>query len=89
MTYPRIQNGWVDSGQPVRGGQKRCPNCHSENFRETLSREICYSCGLECDYWGAGANEIYQAMSERHHEKLRRLQEERWAKESGYDLEDE
>ena len=89
MTYPRTQNGWIDSGQPLRGGRKRCPNCHSENFKESLSREICYNCGLECDYWGAGANEIYRNTANRHHEKMRRLQEERWAKESGYDLGDE
>ena len=54
MTQSRIQNGWVDFGEPARGGQKRCPGCGSENFKETLSREICHSCGLECDYWGGG-----------------------------------
>jgi len=93
MTHPRIQNGWVDSKQPARGGQKRCPNCHSENFRETLSREICHSCGLECDYWGGGANQVYRDMAARREKQILEIAKQRRIaqniREFGYDLEDE
>lgn len=56
----REQNGHIDDGKPIRGGRKVCPNCKSTNYIETLSREKCNNCGLECDYWGAGANKVYQ-----------------------------
>ena len=79
--YPRTQNGWTDSGEQLRNGRKKCPNCSSSNFKETLSREICYSCGLECDYWRGGANKVYENMMARRDRKLRQLQEEQWAKE--------
>ncbi|USN14664.1 hypothetical protein DOMOVOI_01900 [Brevundimonas phage vB_BpoS-Domovoi] len=62
MTYPRYSNGHVDTGVPLlaTSRQKRCPKCNSTDYVETVSREKCRSCGLECDYWGTGANAIYQ-----------------------------
>jgi hypothetical protein len=36
-------------------------------YRETVSLEICEACGLRCDYWGGGANEVYEAMMQRNH----------------------
>lgn len=86
MTYPITRNGWTDSGKPVNHGQKKCPNCGSSNFVETLSREICYSCGLECDYWGGGANKVYDAMSARRQQEAERLLKERLDIEFGHDL---
>lgn len=41
---------------------KLCPNCKSSKYIETISLEYCASCGLKCDYWGNGANDIYQNM---------------------------
>jgi hypothetical protein len=62
----REQNGWTDNGSKLRGTEnRRCPNCSSLNFRETLSREHCPDCGLECDYWGKGVNPVYQEMMDR------------------------
>jgi hypothetical protein len=59
MSYPRYKNDHVDDGTPIRGGGKTCPNCHSKNFIETLSMEKCNDCGLQCDYWGGGSNDVY------------------------------
>jgi len=42
----------------------RCPNCNSERFVETIAREFCPDCGLQCDYHGDGANEVYRRMME-------------------------
>lgn len=39
---------------------KRCPNCGSSSYRETITREVCPSCGLECDYCGDGPNDVYR-----------------------------
>ena len=60
---PAQPNGWVDNGTPIRAAhnQARCPNCGSRDYRETLSREECTSCGLVCDYWGGGTNTVYDA----------------------------
>lgn len=63
MTYYNERNGWVDNGKKIT--DRKCPNCGSHNFRETVSREYCPDCGLECDYWGNGANEVYDRMCER------------------------
>lgn len=62
---PNSRNGYYDDGSPLAHGQKQCPNCGSTNFTESLSREKCYACGLECDYWGSGANEVYETMMAR------------------------
>lgn len=77
MSFPRSKNGWVDDGRPVLNGpgKRLCPNCNSPRFRETISTEKCDACGLECDYWGNGANEIYLATMGRQ-ESLR--EEEEW-----------
>ena len=77
MSFPRAKNGWVDDGRLVANGPhvRRCPNCNSIRFRETVSMEKCDACGLECDYWGGGPNEVYQNMMDRQ-ESLR--VEEEW-----------
>lgn len=55
----RTRNGHVDNGSLVRASNRRdkCPNCGSRNYRETLSREKCYSCDYEVDYWGGGTSQ--------------------------------
>ncbi len=60
ITFPRYHGGHVDSGA-VRGS-RRCPNCNSNLYRETVSLESCTACGLLCDYWGGGANGVYLTM---------------------------
>lgn len=44
---------------------RNCPNCNSRRFQETVSREYCPDCGLECDYHGKGANQVYEDMMDR------------------------
>lgn len=79
-TYPRHRNGHVDTGRPVQTSRK-CPKCGSSRFRETVSREHCPDCGLECDYWGAGANEVYQDHLEARWEREEREREEAFQRE--------
>lgn len=88
MTYPYTKNGYVDDGSLLRASNRRdrCPNCGSSNYRETVSREECKSCGLVCDYWGGGTNEVYRQMEERQHYAAQCEKEERERKER---LEDE
>ncbi len=59
------RNGHYDNGSQLKYGQTKCPNCGSSNFIESVSREKCYDCGLECDYWGGGTNAVYEAMCAR------------------------
>lgn len=83
--YPRYNNGHVDTGKSVSGASKKCPNCGSTSYRETVSREECKSCGLKCDYWGSGTNDVYDDMMDRRYaaeERERELEEERWRKEN-------
>jgi hypothetical protein len=62
-TFPRERNGHVDTGLQIASIQgKTCPNCGSTRYRETLSTEDCIDCGLHCDYWGGGANSVYEEM---------------------------
>lgn len=61
MSYPRERNGHVDVGKRI-GPKERCPNCRSDRYYQTVSREHCPACGLECDYWGGGSNEVYDRM---------------------------
>ena len=63
MSYYNERNGWIDNGKKLHNNP--CPNCGSENFKETVSREYCPDCGLECDYWGNGSNAVYDAYCER------------------------
>jgi uncharacterized Zn finger protein (UPF0148 family) len=63
MSYYAERNGWVDNGKKLNN--RKCPKCKSSRFKETLSREYCPDCGLECDYWGGGANEVYESMMAR------------------------
>lgn len=82
MTYPRYRNGYVDDGSLIKASNRldRCPNCGSSNYRETVSKEECKSCGLVCDYWGKGTNDVYRSYLARYYaetaERERRQQEE-------------
>ena len=62
---PNQRNGWYDDGSPLRHGRKQCPRCQSTRYIESLSREQCHACGLECDYWSIGVNFVYQDMLDR------------------------
>lgn len=78
--YPRTRNGHVDTGQPLLGrthGDTKCPNCGSNKYRETVSLEHCSACGLRCDYWGKGANKVYDDMMERDYARQRAEREAR------------
>lgn len=78
--YMRERNGHIDDGSRLKHSQTTCPNCGSSNFIETLSREKCNACGLECDYWGNGANEVYENMmrnnERREDERRQRMRDE-------------
>ena len=65
VTFPRSQNGHTDDGRVLTSGAPVCPNCSSNDYFETISTEQCPDCGLFCDYWGDGANAVYDAMVER------------------------
>jgi len=77
MTYPRYKNGYVDDGHLINNhsGQQTCPNCGSTDYRETVSLEECSTCGLQCDYWGKGTNDIYDNMLDRKYEEQCRAEE--------------
>jgi uncharacterized Zn finger protein (UPF0148 family) len=75
MTYYNERNGWTDKGKKITN--RCCPNCRSKNFIETISREYCPDCKLECDYWGGGSNKVYDQMMEN---KWAREQDEREAR---------
>jgi len=42
----------------------QCPNCNQNSYHETLSREWCTKCGIECDYHGGGLNKAMQNYME-------------------------
>lgn len=67
ITFPRYsQNGTVDDGSRLHNDARQvCPNCGSENYFQTISTENCSDCGLQCDYWGGGANDVYKEMMDR------------------------
>lgn len=68
----RYKNGYVDNGSLVNNHSSKgqtCPNCKSRNFKETISREKCYSCDYEVDYWGDGANETALLAIDRLHQE--------------------
>jgi hypothetical protein len=67
IKFPREQNGHIDDGSLIN--KDKCPNCQSANFRSTISVEYCPNCKLQCDYWGAGANKIYNEYLYRKWEK--------------------
>ena len=77
--YPRSRNGWIDDGSIIKASNRRdkCPNCGSNRYRETVSMELCESCGLKMDYWGGGRNAVYEAYLAHHHAQLRAAEEER------------
>ena len=85
------RNGWVDDHSPIQASnrQNKCPNCGSSNYRETVSREECASCGLVCDYWGGGTNSVYEAYLRAHHDRLEAAQQAQLAEDhSVYDTDD-
>lgn len=63
MSYCNERNGWVDNGKKLN--DRKCPNCGSSRFIESVSREYCPDYGLECDYWGNGANKVYNEYCQR------------------------
>jgi len=89
MSYYNERNGWVDNGKKLHNDP--CPNCGSENFQETVSREYCPDCKMECNYWGSGANEVYDSMCKRksaeedrrREEDFRRQMREEWGDHNG------
>lgn len=48
----------------------QCWNCSSDDYVETVSKEHCPSCGIFCDYHGAGTNEEYEIAHERKHARM-------------------
>lgn len=89
----RERNGWTDDGSRLKGSSSCCPNCGRDTYIETLSREYCTSCGLECDYWG-GANKVYEEMCNRRHrleelERDERIRRELEEESRFYDDEDD
>ena len=87
------KNGYVGDGSLVNNNnpnRQACPGCGSKNFKETISREKCNSCGYEVDYWGQGANDIANNTFDRLHreaEERREAQDKKyWEEEqSAYD----
>jgi hypothetical protein len=77
----RYRNGWEDDGTPLKHGAKKCPACGSARFVETISREYCPACGIECDYWGAGANAKYESWVATTHAIEERRREEKFQAE--------
>lgn len=68
--------------------KQNCWNCGSKKYENTVSRERCPDCGIECDYWGGGANKAYDAASAKKHAAEERASEARqrqWEKENGYE----
>lgn len=64
MHFPRTKNGWADSGKAI--GDQVCFNCGSKAYQQTISSEYCPDCGLSCDYWGDGANSVYEEAMEKY-----------------------
>lgn len=87
MTYPYTKNGYVDTGAPITASNRRtkCPNCGSSSYLESVSREECKSCGLVCDYWGGGTNDVYKRYEDRlhlQHEAEREEADRKWREEN-------
>lgn len=76
MTYYNERNGWTDNGKPLNPKNTKCPNCGGNHYVESVSREYCPDCGLECNYWGDGANSVYEQMMERNWAEQARRREE-------------
>ena len=78
----------MDTGEPIKASNRRltCPNCGSNRYLETVSKEHCASCGLQMDYWGTGGNEVYGRYQAREcarqeaadQERLRQEQSSYW-----------
>ena len=80
-TFPQTQNGWVDHGTQIKStvGQK-CPNCGSPRYMQTISTENCPDCGLQCNYWGGGANDVYQNMINARDERQQEYLDDKYGK---------
>lgn len=59
----------------------KCWACESKNFIETVSREYCPDCGIECLYHGTGANEKYLKAMDRMHQIQKEKREIEFAKD--------
>lgn len=81
MSYYNERNGWEDHGNPLNPKNTKCPNCCGNNYIETVSREYCPDCGMKCDYWGNGSNEVYDQMMKRQWAEEERESEERFRKQ--------
>lgn len=67
----------------------KCWSCGSSNYKETVSREECFSCGLICDYWARskGTNEAYDralATKQENDEDARERHQREWEATNGY-----
>lgn len=58
--------------------QTVCWNCKSPRFIETMTREFCPDCGIECLYHGAGANDKYRSAMEVKYQREEVEREERF-----------
>jgi len=59
-----------------RVGSQKCWSCGSLRYVQTIIREYCPDCKIECNYHGGGANDRYDmAMAARHEEDERRQRE--------------
>lgn len=58
----RERNGYIDDGHSISNASKRCPNCQSTDYTETISLERCKTCGLEFDYWGINRTETMEQV---------------------------
>lgn len=61
-----IRNGYEDAFV----GNSKCWNCGSPKYHQTTSREHCPACGIECNYWGGGANEKYKSAHARKNDAI-------------------
>ena len=63
---------------------RKCPNCNSSNYTESISIERCHSCGYEVDYWGNGGNAVADAYESR---RAYAAEKARWERERQEDEE--
>lgn len=49
------------------GVNLKCFNCGEDTYYNVTSGEGCDSCGINCGYWGQGANDAMQTAIQRMH----------------------
>lgn len=59
----------------------KCWACGSSRFQETINREYCPDCGIECAYHGGGMNDKYKNASDAKHRYEAELAEEKFQKQ--------